>query len=89
MQIHVHLHVHVCVCVCVSAEYNSAVARYTDKWERFQTTYQRMPKAQELSNKMEELNQIKAEGIYMHYVYDIHIHVHACVCINFICYALM
>ena len=48
--------------VC-SSEYDAAVEKYVQKWERFQSTYHDMPKAKELSRKMEALNQIKGEGM--------------------------
>ena len=61
-----------------SAEYDAAIEKYAEKWERFRCTYQNMPKAQELSTKMESLKQMKAEGMNMEiYVYST---LHTCTC---------
>ena len=51
-----------------SLQFNSAVDKYAEKWERFQSTYNDMPKARELTGKLKTLKEIKGEGTKLRYV---------------------
>ena len=66
-----------------SLQYNSAVEKYAEKWERFQSTYNDMPKARELTGKQETLKEIKGKGtkLYVMWPYSMTCTQSVCLCV--------